>query len=308
MLTKSSLWATATPTAAKVPISDETGKLAVGWMPEHTHTIAQVSGLQGALDGKQATLANAAALARITAGTDLPLWDGGEWPGGGGSGSGWAVSATPPPALPASLVWESDGDANGLFYALGSLLGTVAWQNPVSRGNLKCLLSDSGAATPASLSDRSTNANNYWTGGAGPWVAWDLGAGTTCAVTDYLLREGANPSYVPKYWAIEGTNSISQWTIAGVAAASWTAIDTRVNDQTLNTGYSNVWGRFLSNGDSTTQFRYLRMRWTTAIDYAILGEAEFYGLSSISRPATLPATAAGWMTDGAGHYVPYWSS
>ena len=32
MLTKSSLWATATPTAAKVPISDETGKLAVGWM------------------------------------------------------------------------------------------------------------------------------------------------------------------------------------------------------------------------------------------------------------------------------------
>ena len=32
MLTKSSLWATATPTAAKLPISDEDGKLAVGWV------------------------------------------------------------------------------------------------------------------------------------------------------------------------------------------------------------------------------------------------------------------------------------
>ena len=32
MLTKSSLWATATPTAAKLPISDGDGKLAVGWV------------------------------------------------------------------------------------------------------------------------------------------------------------------------------------------------------------------------------------------------------------------------------------
>lgn len=32
MLTKSSLWATATPTAAKIPISDGDGRLAVGWV------------------------------------------------------------------------------------------------------------------------------------------------------------------------------------------------------------------------------------------------------------------------------------
>lgn len=32
MLTKSSLWATATPTAAKLPISEGDGKLAVGWV------------------------------------------------------------------------------------------------------------------------------------------------------------------------------------------------------------------------------------------------------------------------------------
>lgn len=32
MLTKSSLWATATPTAAKLPISGGDGKLAVGWV------------------------------------------------------------------------------------------------------------------------------------------------------------------------------------------------------------------------------------------------------------------------------------
>jgi hypothetical protein len=32
MLTKSSLWATATPTAAKIPVTDGNGKLAVGWV------------------------------------------------------------------------------------------------------------------------------------------------------------------------------------------------------------------------------------------------------------------------------------
>lgn len=32
MLTKSSLWATATPTAAKIPIADGDGKLDVGWV------------------------------------------------------------------------------------------------------------------------------------------------------------------------------------------------------------------------------------------------------------------------------------
>lgn len=32
MLMKSSLWATATPTAAKIPVSEGDGKLAVGWV------------------------------------------------------------------------------------------------------------------------------------------------------------------------------------------------------------------------------------------------------------------------------------
>ena len=55
----------------------------------HSHAISDVTGLINALDGKQSTLANAAALARITAGTNgLPLWDNGEWPGGGGPGGG----------------------------------------------------------------------------------------------------------------------------------------------------------------------------------------------------------------------------
>jgi len=43
--------------------------------------------LSVALGAKQDTLANAAALARITAvAGGPPKWDGGDWPGGGGSG------------------------------------------------------------------------------------------------------------------------------------------------------------------------------------------------------------------------------
>jgi hypothetical protein len=53
----------------------------------HAHTISDVSGLAAALAGKQAALDNAAALARISAVPGgPPKWDGGDWPGGGGTG------------------------------------------------------------------------------------------------------------------------------------------------------------------------------------------------------------------------------
>lgn len=49
MLTKSSLWATATPTAAKLPISDGDGKLANGWLAANLAAIAALANAAGAL-------------------------------------------------------------------------------------------------------------------------------------------------------------------------------------------------------------------------------------------------------------------
>lgn len=43
MLTKSSLWATATPTAAKLPISDADGKLDAGWVRYNYAPVTTVS-------------------------------------------------------------------------------------------------------------------------------------------------------------------------------------------------------------------------------------------------------------------------
>ena len=49
MLTKSSLWATATPTASKIPISDGDGKLANGWLAANLAAIAALANAAGAL-------------------------------------------------------------------------------------------------------------------------------------------------------------------------------------------------------------------------------------------------------------------
>lgn len=275
----------------------------------HTHPISAVAGLQTALDGldtaisgKQAVLANAATLARISAAAGgPPKWDGGDWPGGSG-GSAWEVSATPPPAsVVATMEWASNGDTGGLFYRLGTLAGTAAWENPISRGNLLGLIS-SGETTVGTFSDREDNGNNYWSGPL-PWIAWDLGAASRLRLTDYSLRAANNGGYLPRYWAIEGSNDVAAWSSGGLAAATWTAIDTREDDATLSAALA--WGHFAANGDVATGYRFVRMRWTQSIDYGLLNEVELYG--QLLAAPSLPATATGWLTDGAGHYMPYWA-
>lgn len=53
---------------------------------DHTHAIAEVDGLEDALNAKQTIPPNAAALANITAAGGLPLWYGSPWPIAGGGG------------------------------------------------------------------------------------------------------------------------------------------------------------------------------------------------------------------------------
>jgi hypothetical protein len=49
--------------------------------------VATQAELDAGLSTKQATLTNAATIAKITESGGAPLWDGGAWPGGGGTGS-----------------------------------------------------------------------------------------------------------------------------------------------------------------------------------------------------------------------------
>ena len=226
MLTKSSLWATATPTAAKVPISDETGKLAVGWMPEHTHTIAQVSGLQGALDGKQSTLANAAALSRITAyaGGD-PMWDGGSWPGGSSS-AGYSIKT-------GLEVWLGCTDANaavdlhagrscawvgtpaGAAGKIGrafSLNGT----NQVNVLNYPTLQKKARSGWTCCAWIKASSGDCYWAGANGDpalysrsWYAYINSGGSTCQYA--LSNDGWNWPHV-----VDAPCALNQWVFLAV--------------------------------------------------------------------------------------------
>lgn len=76
MLTKSSLWATATPTAAKIPISDGDGKLAVGWLAANLASIAELTDAVGVLTndgvgGLSWSTSSSAGVATATAALDF---------------------------------------------------------------------------------------------------------------------------------------------------------------------------------------------------------------------------------------------
>jgi hypothetical protein len=71
MLTKSSLWATATPTAAKLPIADGNGKLAAGWV-RYNHTPTVTVAVDTLLDDTHAlVLVSAAATISLPTAADI---------------------------------------------------------------------------------------------------------------------------------------------------------------------------------------------------------------------------------------------
>ena len=124
--------------------------------------------------------------------------------GDGVGGSSWYASDDGPPSVDISLSWVSNGDANGVFRALGAESGT--WSNPASSGRIRSLASSiyAGADAVEFLTDRnttSTTTNNV----ANSWFAFDLGVGTTLALDSYSLQgRGKDLNHQLRTWVIEG--------------------------------------------------------------------------------------------------------
>lgn len=177
----------------------------------------------------------------------------------GGVGA-WSDAAGKMDSIPSGIVttqpksWVSDGDANGVFYFLGTALGTLPWVNPVSRG-MTAVRSTNFNGTAADLFDRQNNVTNTNDGALGGFIFIDLGAGRSLLPSRYAAQ--ATSGLFMRSWNLQGTNSVAGSSVAQINAATWTDIDVQVSN--LSYGAAYAWNSFVPNQTNTTAYRYFRI-------------------------------------------------
>lgn len=164
------------------------------------------------------------------------------------------------------LNYVSDGDANGVFYYLGTNKGNTSWSNP-SGNTLVVSASSIGYGDPSSLVNRQ--GDKFWTANSGnSWVKFHIQRGKfNCNY--YSIKSRTNDSdYYPRNWILQGSNDDN----------SWTDLNTQVNNTTLTSAGQwlslpvNISGVFSS-------FRLIQNGLdSSSYDYLCLDEVELYGV------------------------------
>jgi hypothetical protein len=186
------------------------------------------------------------------------------------------------PASPMTMTYSSNGDENGVVYFIGTNFGTnAAFRNPHTAAWLTSVRSSNGAGTATDLVNRAAEIT-YSTNVANSWIAVDLGASHSMVPNKYSLQiqNAADPRAI-RNWKLQGTNSAASDSVADLAAATWTDIDTRVADTTMaNT--AATWVTYTISG-SPSGYRYFRILQNglngggTPDNYLALCEWELYG-------------------------------
>jgi hypothetical protein len=174
------------------------------------------------------------------------------------------------PASPPGIVahdYVSNGDTNGIFYALGTLGGPFS--NPAVDGPV--VVTESSILVPwdppphaTYLTDRDSTVNIFQTAGpAVGWAMWDFGTARAVKLRDYTVRSrwDANTLH-PTAFQLQGSNDGATWDVLDDASPGFTGVD--------------QWRHFACDVVPDNPYRYIRL-----IDYAdgylILGEVELYG-------------------------------
>lgn len=178
-----------------------------------------------------------------------------------------------------TFTYATDGDANGLFYRLGTDFGSIAWTNPHTAGECTFIRSTALAGTDSDFCNRATDYNTT-DNNSGEWIAVDIGAGRLMTVSDYLLQNGAQDGLnAPSNWNLQGSNDVATNDITGVNAATWTDIDTRVSDTSIAQTVGS-WGHF-TLGAVPAQYRFFRILATgvnrQGLNFLQVSELELYG-------------------------------
>jgi hypothetical protein len=185
-----------------------------------------------------------------------------------------AISTTDP------RTFVSNGDTNGVFYFLGTGLGQNVWANPATSSQIVAVRSSNwSSSTVNQVFDRSatsTSSGNV----ANSWIFVDLGVNRSLIPNRYSLRHYSEGDWEKiRNWKLQGTNSVAGTSNAQIEAATWTDLDVRSNDTTIN-GIA-AWGDFVPNQSNTTAFRYLRLIQTglnsSGANFLAITEWEVYG-------------------------------
>ncbi len=171
------------------------------------------------------------------------------------------------PGARGTYTYSSDGDTNGVFYALGSYIGGGSWVNPYTAG-LVGIVAPTGLFSTNSyitIVDRASN-NSATNDVANSSFIFDLGIGRSLVMSKYSYRAWTSGNNLPTAFVIQGSND----------AVNWTTLDTQ-------TGLSLSAAQWLSaTVTNMTPWRYFQMK-NIATDssgnnYLTIGEMEFYGI------------------------------
>lgn len=178
-----------------------------------------------------------------------------------------------------SIQYNPATPTDGIIYWLGTNRGMQSWVNPAGSA-LQLLSSGVAVGQLSQLTDRT--AQSWYTSNvANAWVAVDF-HDLQIKIDNYSItgRTSASGQHFPRNWTLEGSNNVSDWSVASVNAATWTAIDVRTNDTTINSDGQRY--TLAANQSNANSYRYLRLRQSgansNADTYFCISEIEFFGV------------------------------
>lgn len=173
------------------------------------------------------------------------------------------------PLITGSFNWVSNGDANGIIYAIGSNNNVIPFSNPHLSGKIVASMSTVASGSPANLTDRNVQAN-YTNNIVNSWIKIDL-RNQKLIPNRYTFRHDANTGYYARSWRLEGSNDDN----------SWITINTQTNNTSINT--AGAWASIPVSGISTA-YRYFRLTMTATnasnTNELCCSEIELYGVLS----------------------------
>jgi hypothetical protein len=179
------------------------------------------------------------------------------------------------------IPFNSNTPTDGVIHWLGTNRGTQSWTNPAG-GSIQLLSSGIGVGQINQLTDR-TIQSWYTTNIQNAWVAVDF-RDLTVKIDNYSItgRTASSLQHFPRNWTLEGSNNVFDWTVAAVNAATWTAIDVRTSDATINSEGQRY--TLTANQSNANSYRYLRLRQSGLNSnndtYFTICEIEFFGVVS----------------------------
>ncbi|QSJ20108.1 discoidin domain-containing protein [Nostoc sp. UHCC 0702] len=177
-----------------------------------------------------------------------------------GDGSDQASTGT-------ALTYVSNGDANGLFYYLGTAEKAVTWQNPANAGIILLSASSTGSGDVSELVNRQ-DGQFFTQSLPNSWIKVQLSSGKLKCSYYSLKTRNSSSDYYPRSWKLQGSND----------GVDWDDLDTQNNNTSLVNNSQWLSLPVVANSIGYRYFQILQIGINSAgYNHLVLGEIELYG-------------------------------